>query len=355
MDAVRVAIIGCGKIAEKHVASLTELGGEAVLTGLYDLNAERLKSFTETVRKTAFPDAAGFATVEELLAHAGADLVVVASSSDSHASLALQALRAGKHVLVEKPLALSMEEARGVTDEATGRGLVAAVSFQARYLPQMLAVKKAAEQGRFGAIGHGVVSMRWRRPLDYYKESPWRESWSKGGGLFMNQCIHYIDLLQWILGPVRSVYARAAASGQDIGVENTGAAVLTFKNGAIGMIEASTHVYPSSLGTSLGVFGERGSVLLGGALLDDISVWKFEASSEADRGIPQPQAGGISHTPLYRDLISAIRTGSVPLTAAVSSLATHEIVLALYRSIASGKTVELPLQTFTMSKMAWME
>lgn len=355
MDAVRVAIIGCGQIAEKHVASLAGLRGEADLVGLYDLHAERLEAFMESVSKPKFPDARGFDSVEELLSQAGADLIVVASSSDSHAALALQALRAGKHVLVEKPLALSMEDARNAVDEATRRGLVLAVSFQARYLPQIMAVKQAAEQRRFGVIGHGIVSMRWHRPLHYFKESPWRESWGLGGGLFMNQCIHYIDLLQWMMGPVQSVYAQAAASGQDIGVENTGAAVLRFESGAIGIIEASTHVYPNSLGTSIGLFGDKGTVLLGGALLDDVRLWQFEASSNDEAAKPQPSADGISHTPLYRDLVKAIRTGDAPLASAESSLSSLEIVLAIYQSISSGGTVQLPLQAFDMSKMAWME
>lgn len=355
MDAVRVAIIGCGKIAEKHVASLAELGGEAMLVGLYDLHTERLKAFMDTVALPNFPDAAAFHSIEELLAKSGADVVVIASSSDSHAALSLQALRAGKHVLVEKPLALSMEEAREVTLEARQRGLVLAVSFQARYLPQLMAVKQAAEQGSFGSIGHGIVSMRWSRPVSYYRESPWRESWSKGGGLFINQCIHYIDLLQWIMGPVQSVYAQAAASGQDIQVENTGAAVLRFKSGTIGIIEASTCVYPSTLGTSIGVFGEKGSVLLEGALLDEVRVWQFDSASKEESAWQRPSTEGISHTPLYRDLVMAIRSGREPLTAAESALSAHEIVLALYQSIASGKEVELPLQAFDMSKMAWME
>ncbi|MCR2804339.1 Gfo/Idh/MocA family protein [Paenibacillus soyae] len=352
MEAVRAAIIGCGKIAEKHVNALAELGGEAVLAALFDLDEERLERFADRC-KPRFPEVQTYGSIDALLNQSDAELIVIATSSDSHAELAMKALRAGKHVLVEKPLALSMKEARDAAEEAERRGLVLAVSFQARYMPQMRAMKEAVEQGRFGSIGHGVVTMRWSRGLPYYKESPWRESWEKGGGLFMNQCIHYIDLLQWMLGPVRSVYAQAAVVGQEIGVENTGAVVLRFQSGAIGLIEATTLAYPSSLGTSIALFGEKGSAAMEGAMLNELKLWQFEDG--ADGAWPPPRIEGISHAPLYRDLAGAIRSGAIPLVTAADSLSALEIVLAIYRSISSGKAVELPLGHFEMSKMAWME
>lgn len=351
MEPVRAAIIGCGKIAEKHITALAELEGEAVLVALFDLHEERLKRFADSC-KPYYPDVRPYGSMDELLEKSNAELIVIATSSDSHAGLAMKALRAGKHVLVEKPLALSMKEARDAVDEAAKRGLVLAVSFQARYMPQTRAIKDAVEQGRFGTIGHGVVSMRWSRALPYYKESPWREMWPKGGGLFMNQCIHYIDLLQWMLGPVRTVYAQAAVVGQEIGVENTGAVVLRFDSGAIGLIEATTNAYPSSLGTSIALFGERGSAALGGALLNELKLWEF---MEDDGAVPPPRMDGISHAPLFRDLAGAIRSGGAPLAGAADTLSALEIVLAIYRSIASGEVVTLPLGQFEMSKMAWME
>ncbi|MEK3883092.1 Gfo/Idh/MocA family oxidoreductase [Paenibacillus sp. PL2-23] len=350
MEPLRAAIIGCGQIAGKHVAAMAELEGALTLAAVLDLNESRLLRFAEECRPI-YPAVRAFRSVDELLEKSDAELVVIATSSDSHSELALKALRAGKHVLVEKPLALSMREAREAVAEAKARGLKLAVSFQARYMPQLKAMKAAVEHSRFGAIGHGVVKMRWNRSLSYFKESPWRESWAKGGGLFMNQCIHYVDLLQWLLGPVQSVYARAASFGQDIGVENTGVAVLTFQSGAIGFIEATTNAYPASLGTSIALFGEKGSAELEGALLDKVALWQF---AEKD-AVPVPQPEGISHTPLYRDLAKAIRSGAGSLVEAVDTLPALEIVFAIYRSIASGEVVKLPLNQFEMRGMSWME
>ncbi|MDQ6418335.1 Gfo/Idh/MocA family oxidoreductase [Paenibacillus sp. LHD-117] len=354
MGSLRIAIVGCGAIAEKHVASIAELGREASVVALCDLSAERLERFASPGGKQRFPGSKLYTDVGELLRDSDAELVVVATSSDSHAALSVRALRAGKHVLVEKPLALSLEEAAEAVDEAKRRGLTLAVSFQARYMPQMAALKEAVEEGRFGKIGHGTVSLRWNRNMGYYKGGPWREDWSKGGGLFMNQCIHYVDLLLWLMGPVASVYALGAAVAQPIGVENVGAALLKFENGAIGMIEASTNVYPQTLGTSIGLFGASGTALIEGPALGTVGDWRFEERGGGPES-QRPETAPISHTPLYRDLIRSIRSGEEPLVSAAGSLAAIETVLAIYRSISSGAVVELPdRQFFHMGKMSWM-
>ncbi len=351
---LRVAIVGCGAIASKHVQSLSELREEAVLTAICDVDGERLERFAETVCRPQYPEVRLFRSVEELLEQSDAELVAVTTSSDAHAPLAIRALRSGRHVLVEKPLALSMAEAREAVEQARLHGKLLAVSYQVRYLPQIRALKEAADNGDFGFIAQGVVSMRWNRSLSYYKQSPWRESWAKGGGLFMNQCIHYIDLLQWLMGPVKSVYAQALTFGQPIKVENAGAVILRFRNGGIGIVEASAGIYPRSLGTSLSLFGDSGSATIKGGQFDEIEQWNFR-NPRTNRPDGRDRTAKISHTPLYRDLARAIRTGGSPLSAGDTALAANEIVLAAYRSIASGAAVELPLDHFDMRRMDRME
>ncbi|MCU6710427.1 Gfo/Idh/MocA family oxidoreductase [Paenibacillus sp. J5C_2022] len=353
MALLRIGLVGCGRIAEKHVMALTKLREEAELTAICDISAERLEQFGRRIRHPHYPAVRQYSSVEEMLASDGIDLVTIATSSDSHAPLVRQALRAGKHVLVEKPLALTLDEAREIVREAEARHLTLAVSFQARYLPQIVAIKRAVTGNKFGTLAHGVVSMRWHRSEAYYAEASWREEWQRGGGLFMNQCIHYVDLLQWLMGPVASVYAQGGVYGQDIAVENMGAAVLRFHSGAVGIVEASNGTYPHSLGTSIGLFGNKGAVLLEGDRLNELKRWAFHEAC-SDTALPELD-DRISHTPLYSDLVKAIRTGSHPLAAADSSIAAVEIVLAIYQSMATGKVIELPLGNFNMSDMAWME
>lgn len=358
MATVQIAIIGCGNIARKHIACITELGEEAAVAALCDIDRQRMERFAEETGLSDNPKLRYYTRVEELWKDGGIDLAVIATSSDTHSPLAIQALRAGKHVLAEKPLALSVHEARAVASEAQRSGRMMAVALQARYMPQMKAIKRAVEQGRFGKLIHGAVSVRWNRNMEYYTASPWRDSWLKGGGLFMNQCIHYIDLLQWLMGPVQSVYGHAGAFGQPLHVENMGAAVLKFASGTIGIVEASACIYPRTLSTSISLFGEKGSVSLEGERLNELKLWQFEDALPED-AVLRDTPGLLSHTPLYQDLIHSIRTGVPPMVSVEASLDSIEIVLAIYKSISEKKEVRLPLNEFDMNeatlKNGWSE
>jgi predicted dehydrogenase len=354
MDTLRVALVGCGNIAKKHVAALVQLGKAFQVTAVCDSSSSRMEAFAEEACRSHYPNVKLFTSLDDMLEGDDAELIVIATGSDSHGQLALRSLRAGRHVLAEKPLSLSLKEAKEAAAEARSRGLKLAVSLQARYLPQLNALKTAVEEGRLGLLAHGIVSMRWNRSEPYYRERPWRDDWSSGGGLFMNQCIHYIDLLQWLMGPVVSVHAEASAIGQRLHVENTGAALLRFASGAIGMIEASTVVYPPAAATSISLFGHKGAASVGGGRLENIQQWSFAGDDGQEAPLPET-ASEISHVPLYRDLAKAIAEGGEPLTAADTTLHSLEIVLAVYQSIASGKTVCLPIDDFDMVKMAWKE
>ncbi|MEV5030131.1 Gfo/Idh/MocA family protein [Paenibacillus sp. LPE1-1-1.1] len=351
MQPLRVAIIGCGFIAQKHVRSLLEIGEDVELVALCDIDKHRLERFAEDVCRPHYPNLRLYTTIEECMSRNDVDLIAITTSSHTHASLAIAALQAGKHVLVEKPLALSIQDARTAAAEAKHRGLILAVSLQTRYLSQTQAIKKAVDEGRFGSLIHGVVSMRWNRDMDYYYASPWRDSWVTGGGLFMNQCIHYIDLLQWLMGPVVSVFGEAGTFMQPLHIENMGVAVLKFANGATGIVEASSCVYPKSLLTSLSIFGERGSVSLEGVRLNELKHWSFANEQTEDESV-FVHTDEISHTPLYEDLIQAIRTGTPPLVSVETSLDSLEVILAIYKSIMEGKSVQLPLDDFDMKNMA---
>lgn len=349
MKPIRIALIGCGKVAEKHVQAINELGSAAELVALCDIDRNRMEDLLKKINRPNQEGLALHTNSDSCLKRQDIDLVVITTSADLHIPLSLAALDAGKHVLVEKPLALSINDARHAVQAAKRNGRVLAVGLQTRYLSQIQAMKKAVDEGRFGKMMHGVISVRWNRNADYYKSSPWRNSWAMGGGTLMNQCIHHIDLLQWMMGPVASVYGEACVFEQSMQVEQVGFILLKFASGAIGVVESSSCIYPKNLLTSISLFGERGSVTLEGERLNQFKHWLFAEGGPVDQTILKTDE--ISHTPLYNDLIHAIRSGSSPLVSAETSLHSLEIVLAAYKSIFEGKPVQLPIDEFTTQSM----
>lgn len=345
---IRLALVGCGKIAEQHLRAITELNADVQIRALCDINKNNILRLVSNFRLIKLPERLFFTNYDELLRNDEIDCVIIATNSDTHSSLALKALQSGKHVLVEKPLSLSISEARLVVDEAEKRGKILAVALQVRYLPQIQAIKRAVDDGKFGKLVHGVVTVRWNRSREYYTNSFWRGSWEKDGGALMNQCIHYIDLLQWLMGEIRSVYGEATTRVQPIEAEDVGIAVLKFNNGAIGLVEGSTCVYPNSIQTSLSLFGEKGSVVIEGERLNRIGHWIFEDQHLLES---PPKIGAISHTPLYKDLVSAIRDKTTPLVSGRSALLSLETVLAIYKSVQAGSPVVLPIENFGTKDM----
>jgi len=350
LSPIRIALIGCGNIAKKHLTAIYELGPAVELVALCDMEPDRITSLLEVHASLLSIIPKIYTDADSCIQQGNVDLIVITTSTDSHVSLALAAIHAGKHVLVEKPLALTVQDARYIVKEAGLHKRVVAVAMQTRYLSQIQAMKRAVDEGRFGRLMHGTVSVRWNRNMEYYKTSPWRASWVKGGGALMNQCIHYIDLLQWLMGPVVSVYGEVCTALESIEAENIGLAILKFANGSIGQIECSTSIYPRNLLTSLSLFGERGTVSLEGEKLNIFKHWLFEETRAEDEDIVN-NPEDISHTPLYQDLVYAIRTGSTPLVSVETTLNSLEIVLAIYKSVAEGKQVQLPFDDFDTNQM----
>lgn len=340
MNSIRFAIVGCGKIAEQHVRSLQILRPMARIVALCDIDGSRLKQFAVKLGLAHLRDDDYYTDADALLRREDIDCAVVTTTSHFHAPIAIKALRAGKHVLVEKPMALTMRDARQMVELAESRGLVLAVSLQTRYLTQVRAIKEAVEAGDFGRLAHGVVSVRWNRSREYYAASPWRGTREMDGGIFLNQCIHYIDLLQWMLGPLESIYGQADTFVHSIETEDAGVAVMKFKNGSLGIIEGSTCVYPENLQTSLSLFGERGSVSLEGERLNHFRYWRFK-NKRRQNALPAIES--ISYIPLYQDMIGAIKNHTVPLVSGRSALDSLETVLALYQSIRKGSPATLPI------------
>lgn len=270
-----------------------------------------------------------YADYSELLVDPEVNAVSLCTPGHLHAPLGIKAANQGKHVLVEKPMAVCPRDAGELAESCGRAGVVLATAHQNRYKGPVRALKEAVERGLLGRILHGAAVLRWNRNMDYYLQKPWRGDPSRGGGVLLNQAIHNIDLLQWILGPVKSVYGCTGRGVVPITTEETAAAVLEFGSGALGVIEASSAVYPESLEETLAVFGSRGTVILGGRSIGRVIRWDLQdkTAPPADHIPDAGDPGG--YRPLLEDWLDCIRTGRRPLTGGREGIKPLEIIAAI--------------------------
>ena len=364
MERIRACLIGCGRIAANHLRAAHENRGAVELTAVSDLVPERM-----TGALAASPFSAGerarvlrYADYREMLRAEKPDLVAVATESGSHAAIALDAIRSGCHVIVEKPIALSMEDADRMIAAAKEKGVLLCANHQNRFNGAVRLLRGAIEEGRFGRLLYGAASVRWNRGPDYYRQAPWRGTWAQDGGALMNQCIHAIDLLLWMMGDeAEEVSAFADRLNHPyIEAEDMGLAIIRFKNGRYGAFEGTTCVCPRSLEQTLSIFGERGTVRLGGMAAGAVEVWRFadgkddEAEMVARYGKPSTDVYGSGHMPLYADMVSAIREGRPPAVDGEAGRRAVELTLAMYKSAREGQPVRLPLGPFSTLEMRGM-
>lgn len=255
-DALRFALIGCGRIAPKHAESLMALP-EARLVGVCDIVDERRHEFAHKYSDNLPNLVRCYSDYHEVLACADIDAVSIATPSGLHAEIGIAAARAGKHVLVEKPMAMTLSQADALIEACRSAGVKLGVIHQNRFNASVKTLRQALEAGRFGQLTHGQATVRWNRNDDYYRQAPWRGTREQDGGVLMNQSIHNIDLLQWMLGPADTVFGFTHRAMRPIEMEDVGAAVLKFRNGAIGVIEAASTIYPKNIEETLNIFWDR--------------------------------------------------------------------------------------------------
>ena len=338
-DILRFGLIGCGRIAPRHAQSLTALPG-AALAAVADCVAARAERFAGEYQATAFTD------YRRLLDSREIDVVTICTPSGLHAEMAIAAMQAGKDVLVEKPIALSLADADCMLAIAAETGRKLGVVLQNRYNPPMQKLRQAVDEGRLGRILLGNATVRWYRPQEYY-EDEWHGTWSMDGGAIMNQSIHHVDALQWFMGDVESVFAYTATLAHRMEAEDTGVAVLKFASGAIGSVEGSTITYPENIEGSVALFGERGSVKVGGTALNRRVFWKIDGELEHEREILTREtvdpAGvyGQSHRAVIADMIEAVKDNRLPRTHGAEARRSVAIVLAMYESARLGTPVSL--------------
>lgn len=336
------ALVGCGRIAKKHATHLAEgnIKG-ARLAAVCDLVPDRAKQFGEKYNVPWYTSP--HEMLEKEKDHI--DVVNILTPSGDHAKHTIELAPYGKHLVVEKPMALTLSDADAMIKKCDEEGVRLFVVKQNRYNLPVKKLKEALDKGRFGKLVLGTVRVRWCRDQEYYNQDKWRGTWEHDGGVFANQAIHHIDLLTWIMGEVESVVAKASTRLVDIEAEDTGVVLLKFKNGALGVIEATTATRPDDLEGSLSVLGEKGTVEIGGFAVNKMKVWNFVEKEEQDNEILEsafqnpPDVYGFGHIEYLNNVVDTLIHKKNALVAGLEGRKSLELVTAIYESIETGKEV----------------
>lgn len=338
MNDLNFGLVGCGRIGERHAEILTKLKG-ARLIAVCDPKKEQADNFSKKYNTKTYYD------YRELLKDSDVDIISVCTPTGLHAKIVIDGAKASKHIITEKPMALNSADAKNMIKECEKANVKLFVVKQNRYNPPVMKAYEALKKGRFGKLVLLNTTVRWSRPQEYYDQDSWRGTLAMDGGVFMNQASHHIDLLRWFGGPVNSVFAKIDTFTHKIEVEDTGVAILKFQNGALGIIEATTCVYPKNLEGSLTIIGEKGTAKIGGFAVNKIDVWDFKNYENEDELITKssvvPPDIGFSHREFFKNVIGSIKTNKDPLLDGIEGLKTLELIEAIYESARTGKEVKL--------------
>jgi UDP-N-acetyl-2-amino-2-deoxyglucuronate dehydrogenase len=338
----KVALVGCGRISRNHFEALRKVGG-LTLTAVCDVVLERALASAEQEGVPAF------SSYEEMLQRVECDIVSICTPSGLHAAQGALAARAGKHVITEKPMAISLGQADELVKACDDAGVFLFVVKQNRLNPPIQLLRRAVDKGRFGRIFIANTTVRWQRPQEYYDAAPWRGTWEFDGGAIMNQASHYVDLIQWLVGPVESVMAKTATQARRIEAEDSGVALLKFRSGALGVIEVNVLTYPRNIEGSITILGEKGSVKIGGTAVNRVEHWQFADYDDDDKLVDSastnpPNVYGFGHEGYYRNVLSVLRGEAQPQTDGRAGRKSLELILGIYESAKIGREVPIPLR-----------
>lgn len=340
---IRFALVGCGRIAANHFGAIARHSDRCELVDICDSNPEALAL---AVEKTG---ANGHSRLTDMLQATSADCVILASPSGLHSAHAIEVARSGRHVVTEKPMATRWNDGLEMVRACDTNGVKLFVVKQNRRNATLQLLKKAVEEHRFGRIFMVTINVFWSRPQEYYDSARWRGTWEFDGGAFMNQASHYIDLLDWIIGPVESVMAYTATLARQIEVEDTGVAALKWRNGALGTVNVTMLTHARNLEGSITVLGEKGSVRVGGVAVNEIQMWQFAEPHSMDDSIKEASyqtssVYGFGHPLYYDNVIRSLRAEAEPETDGREGLRSLELLIAMYKSARDGRRINLPLE-----------
>ena len=336
------ALVGCGRIAYKHAEIFSRKIKNARLAAVCDKNKEKAES---TGKKYNVP---WYTSYDDMLTKEDIDVVSILTESGNHAKHTVDIVnKYKKHIVVEKPMALTLEDADEMIRVCDKCGCKLFVIKQNRYNIPVIKLREALEAGRFGKLVMGTVRVRWSRDQSYYDQDPWRGTWAMDGGVFTNQASHHIDLLEWMLGDPVTVFAKSATQLVDIETEDTGMAIIKFRNGALGLIEATTAIRPKDLEGSLSIFGETGSVEIGGFAVNEMKTWNFADHKPDDDQVLKkyrenpPNVYGFGHVRYLENVVNSILYEERALVDGLEGRKSLELINAIYESIETGKEIHL--------------
>jgi UDP-N-acetyl-2-amino-2-deoxyglucuronate dehydrogenase len=340
---IRIAVVGCGRISKNHFGSIEQFRNDLELAAVCDVDQQALSQHSQRYK------APGYTDMAEMLAREKLDLVSLCTPSGLHPQQAILAAQHGVNVLTEKPMGTRLADGVAMVKACDKAGVRLFVVKQNRRNATLQLLKKAVDQGRFGQIYNVALNVFWTRPQDYYDQGHgWRGTWEMDGGAFMNQASHYIDLLNWIVGPVESVMAYTGTQARDIEAEDSGVAAIKWRSGAMGTLNVSMLTYPENLEGSITILGEKGTVRIGGVAVNEIQEWHFSDKRVEDADIKAASYRttsiyGFGHPLYYQNVLDVLRGQAEPETDGRSGLKSLELLVAMYRSAKNGIKVSLPL------------
>lgn len=343
---MKYAIIGCGRISSNHIAAALENDLEIVaLCDIVETSAQ------EKAQQFQLNNVKIYTDYKKMLREMDIQLIAICTESGKHGQIALDCLDANINLIIEKPIALSLDEADTIIQKSKEKGLKVCACHQNRFNKSVQKLREAIEKNKFGRLFHATAHIRWNRGESYYIQAPWRGTWEQDGGALMNQCIHNIDLLRWMMGDeIVDVVGMTENLNHDyIQAEDFGMALIRFKNGSYGLIEGTTNVYPQNLEETLYIFGEKGTVKIGGKSVNRIEEWHFAEYEGSSDEVKQkysedpPNIYGFGHNPLYKDVVESILNNREPYVTAQDGRNALELVLAIYKSSKEGERVHLPI------------
>ncbi len=350
---IHAAVVGCGRISRNHFKVLDRLADRMHLAAVCDVSSSRFDGIPWGECPSLDRETPRFTSLQEMLASVkrsdlAIDLAILASPSGLHAAQTVACAGAGLHVMTEKPMATRWQDALDAVKACDEAGVRLFVVKQNRFNATLQLLKRALDERRFGRIFMVNVNVFWQRPQSYYDTDRWRGTWELDGGAFMNQASHYVDLLDWLIGPIESVQAMTGTLGRNIEVEDSGVLNVRWRSGAMGSMNVTMLTFPRNLEGSITVLGEKGSVRIGGVAVNEIQHWEFADDRDYDASVRDasyeiPNVYGLGHLPYYENVIDVLQGRTEPLTDGREGLKSLELIIAAYLSARDGRTVSLPL------------
>jgi UDP-N-acetyl-2-amino-2-deoxyglucuronate dehydrogenase len=340
---IKIALVGCGRISAKHLDAIEKHQDRLELVGVCDINPERLAAATERTGVT------GYTSLNDLLDKSDSDLIVLATPTGLHPEQTCRIAQAGCHVMTEKPMATRWQDGLRMVEACDNSGVRLFVIKQNRRNVTLQLLKRAVEEKRFGRIYMVVINVFWTRPQAYYDMDAWRGTWEFDGGALMNQASHYVDLLDWLIGPIESVQAYTGTLARDIEVEDTATMNIRWRSGAMGSLNVTMLTYPKNLEGSITILGEKGTARIGGVAVNEIQHWEFDTVHEDDDKVRDASYAttsvyGFGHPLYYDNVIRTLYGETKSETDGREGLRSLEVLIAAYLSARDGKRISLPLQ-----------